>query len=79
MKSEITDITQRLYRNCALRFYRLGSFRRRSRFSIPWVLDLIYASMLALVNSCMAEMTIFMPVSGGFVRQAGKWVDEAFG
>lgn len=40
---------------------------------------LIYACMLALVNSCMAEMCIFMPVSGGFVRQSGKWVDEAFG
>lgn len=40
---------------------------------------LIYSAMLALVNSCMAEMAIFMPVSGGFVRQSGKWVDEAFG
>ncbi|TLD36020.1 general amino acid permease agp2 [Venturia nashicola] len=39
----------------------------------------IYACMLALVNSCMAEMTVFMPVSGGFIRLAGKWVDEAFG
>jgi len=24
-------------------------------------------------------MTIFMPVSGGFVRLGRKWVDEAFG
>src|ERR1700712_3803150 len=30
---------------------------------------LIYACMLGLVNSCMAEMCIYMPVSGGFVRQ----------
>jgi yeast amino acid transporter len=35
---------------------------------------LIYSCMLGLVNSCMAEMCIFMPVSGGFVRQSGKWV-----
>lgn len=27
----------------------------------------------------MAEMTVLHPVSGGFVRMAGKWVDEAFG
>ena len=39
----------------------------------------IYACMLALVNNCTAEMSVYMPVSGGFIRLAGKWVDEAFG
>jgi len=39
----------------------------------------LYSCMLGLVNNCVAEMTVFMPVSGGFVRMAGKWVDEAFG
>lgn len=39
----------------------------------------IYACFLGLVNNCIAEMTILMPVSGGFIRLAGKWVDEAFG
>lgn len=39
----------------------------------------IYACLLGLVNNCMAEMAIFMPVSGSFIRMAGKWVDEAFG
>ncbi|GAB7338909.1 hypothetical protein MBLNU457_5590t1 [Dothideomycetes sp. NU457] len=39
----------------------------------------IYSCMLGLVNNCIAEMTIFMPVSGGFVRLAGEWVDESFG
>lgn len=39
----------------------------------------LYSCMLGLVNNCIAEMTIFMPVSGGFVRLAGQWVDEAFG
>lgn len=24
-------------------------------------------------------MTVFMPVSGGFVRMGSKWVDESFG
>ncbi|KAF2716304.1 AAT family amino acid transporter [Polychaeton citri CBS 116435] len=39
----------------------------------------IYSCMLALVNNCMAEMGTYMPVSGGFIRMSGKWVDEAFG
>lgn len=39
----------------------------------------IYSIMLAFVNNCVAEMSTYMPVSGGFIRLAGKWVDEAFG
>jgi amino acid transporter len=39
----------------------------------------IYSCMLGLVNNCIAEMTVMMPVSGGFLRLAGEWVDDAFG
>lgn len=39
----------------------------------------IYAIFLGLVNNGIAEMTILYPVSGGFVRLAGHFVDEAFG
>lgn len=39
----------------------------------------IYSSLLGLVNNSMAEMAVFMPVSGSFIRMAGKWVDDAFG
>lgn len=39
----------------------------------------LYSMFLGLVNNCMAEMAVFMPVSGGFVRMASKWVDESFG
>ena len=39
----------------------------------------IYSVMLALVNNCVAEMTTMMPVSGGFIRLAGEWVDDAWG
>jgi amino acid transporter len=39
----------------------------------------LYSCMLGLVNNCIAEMTVFMPVSGGFIRLAGEWVDDAFG
>jgi amino acid transporter len=35
--------------------------------------------MLGLVNNCLAEMTVYQPVSGGFIRLAGEWVDDAFG
>lgn len=40
---------------------------------------LIYSCNMALINNCMAEMATYMPVSGGFIRMAGKWVDDAFG
>lgn len=40
---------------------------------------LLYSCMLGLVNNCMAEMATLHPVSGGFIRMAGKWVDEALG
>lgn len=35
--------------------------------------------VLAMVNNCVAEMTTAYPVSGGFIRHAGKWVDDALG
>ncbi|RDL41495.1 uncharacterized protein BP5553_01474 [Venustampulla echinocandica] len=40
---------------------------------------LIYSFLLAMVNNSIAEMSTLMPVSGGFIRLAGKWVDDAFG
>jgi amino acid transporter len=40
---------------------------------------LIYCGFLALANNCMAEMSVFMPVVGGWVRMGSKWVDEAYG
>jgi amino acid transporter len=39
----------------------------------------LYSLMLATVNNCTAEMSTYMPVSGGFIRLAGHWVDDAFG
>ncbi|KAH8694857.1 amino acid permease/ SLC12A domain-containing protein [Talaromyces proteolyticus] len=39
----------------------------------------IYSCMMGLVNNCIAEMAVFMPISGAFIRMAGRWVDEAFG
>jgi amino acid transporter len=39
----------------------------------------LYSCLMGLVNNCMAEMATYMPVTGGFIRMAGHWVDEAFG
>jgi len=39
----------------------------------------LYCCLMGLVNNSVAEMSVFMPVSGGFIRLAGKWVDDAFG
>ncbi|KAF5025929.1 hypothetical protein F66182_1964 [Fusarium sp. NRRL 66182] len=39
----------------------------------------IYSGILALVNNGIAEMTTYMPVSGGFIRLAGHWADDALG
>lgn len=40
---------------------------------------IVYSIILANINSAMAEMTTYMPVSGGFIRLAGHWVDDALG
>lgn len=40
---------------------------------------IFYCCILALVNNSIAEMTVYMPISGGFIRLAGHWVDDAFG
>ncbi|PLB54902.1 amino acid transporter [Aspergillus steynii IBT 23096] len=38
----------------------------------------IYSLILSCINNCIAEMTVLHPTPGGFIRMAGKWVDEAF-
>ena len=40
---------------------------------------LFQSCALAMVNNCVAEMTTAHPVSGGYIRLAGKWVDDALG
>lgn len=39
----------------------------------------LYSCVIGLVNNSVAEMTVLMPVSGGFIRLAGHWVDDALG
>merc|ERR1711939_646807 len=40
---------------------------------------LFQSCVLAMVNNCIAEMSTAYPVSGGFIRLAGHWVDDALG
>ena len=39
----------------------------------------VYNVMVAMVNNSIAEISTFMPVSGGFIFLASKWVDDALG
>lgn len=39
----------------------------------------LYTMVLVCINNSIAEMTVQHPVSGGFIRLAGKWVDDALG
>lgn len=43
---------------------------------ITWT---FYCMVLACINNCIAEMTVYQPVAGGFIRLAGKWYDDALG
>lgn len=40
---------------------------------------IVQSIFLAMVNNSLAEMCTAFPVSGGFIRLAGKWVDDALG
>lgn len=39
----------------------------------------LYCLVLACINNCTAEMIVLQPVSGGFIRLAGHWCDDALG
>ncbi|CAK4031872.1 amino acid permease [Lecanosticta acicola] len=60
-------------------FVSIGSGLAKGGPGSLFLAYVIYACFLALVNNGMAEMTVLYPVSGGFIRIAGHFVDEAFG
>lgn len=60
-------------------FVTIGSTLSNSGPGSLLLAFLLHNIILGCVNSCMAEMAVFMPVSGGFIRMASKWVDEAWG
>ncbi|KIW04922.1 uncharacterized protein PV09_04091 [Verruconis gallopava] len=40
---------------------------------------ILYSTVVLSVNSCLAEMVTYLPISSSFIRFAGRWVDDAFG
>ncbi|KAM3420113.1 hypothetical protein BST61_g3415 [Cercospora zeina] len=60
-------------------FVSIGSGLARGGPGSLFIAYAIYSIFLGLVNNGIAEMTVLYPVSGGFVRLAGHFVDEAFG
>lgn len=60
-------------------FVSIGSGLERGGPGSLFLAYTIYSLFLGMINNCIAEMTIYQPVSGGFIRLAGKWVDEAWG
>jgi amino acid transporter len=89
-----TDVVEGLHRqlsNRQIQWIAIGGSIGTALFvSIAWglveggpgslfIAFTIYCAILALANNCMAEMTVFMPVVGGWVRMGSKWVDESYG
>ncbi|KAF4548412.1 Amino acid permease-like protein 28 [Elsinoe fawcettii] len=60
-------------------FVSIGSGLNRGGPGSLFIAYSIYACFLALVNNCIAEMITLYPLSGGFVRLAGHFVDDAWG
>ncbi|KAJ2904340.1 hypothetical protein MKZ38_008256 [Zalerion maritima] len=60
-------------------FVSIGSGLARGGPGSLFIAYALYSCILGLVNNSIAEMSTFMPVSGGFLRLAGEWVDDAFG
>ncbi|KAF2487823.1 amino acid permease/ SLC12A domain-containing protein [Neohortaea acidophila] len=60
-------------------FISIGGSLAKGGPASTFVAYTIYTLFLGLVNNGTAEMTVMMPVSGGFIRLAGHWVDDAWG
>lgn len=60
-------------------FVTIGSTLNQSGPASLLLAFILHNIVLAMVNNCMAEMTVYMPVSGGFIRMTSKWVDGAWG
>lgn len=88
---EHVDTLHRSLSNRQLQWIAIGGSIGTALFvSIGWALIyggpaslllafLLQCIVLGCVNNSIAEMVVYMPVSGSFIRFAGKWVDDAFG
>ncbi|CAG9945785.1 unnamed protein product [Clonostachys rosea f. rosea IK726] len=60
-------------------FIAIGSALYKGGPASLLIAFIIECTMVGFLNNCLAEMTTYMPVNGGFISLAGKWVDDAFG
>lgn len=60
-------------------FVSIGGALNKAGPASLFIAYTFYSLVMAMVNNSIAEMSSYMPVSGGFVRLAGHWVDEALG
>ena len=60
-------------------FVSIGGALNKAGPGSLFIAYVIHSCFLAMINNGMAEMAILFPVSGGFIRMAGQWVDDAFG
>lgn len=88
---ETTDKLHRSLNNRQIQWIAIGGSIGTALFvSIAWglvrggpasllIAFIFYSAVLACINSGIAEMVVYMPISGSFIRFAGRWVDDAFG
>lgn len=60
-------------------FVSIGSGLAAGGPASLFIAYLTQALVVACINNCIAEMITYQPVSGGFIRLAGHWVDDALG
>ncbi|KAL9941914.1 hypothetical protein D7B24_003900 [Verticillium nonalfalfae] len=60
-------------------FVSIGTGLQRGGPASLFLGYLTQSIVLACVSNGLAEMCVYMPISGAFIRFAGKWVDEAWG
>jgi hypothetical protein len=58
------QITQRIKIQFYFQLYQINFLKKRSLAAHK---QAIYSCVLGLVNNCMAEIAVFMPISGAFI------------
>lgn len=60
-------------------FVSIGGALHKSGPGYLLIAFMLHNAVIAMVNNSLAEMSVYMPVTGGFIRLAGMWVDDALG
>lgn len=60
-------------------FVSIGGALHKSGPGYLFIAFVLHNLVICMINNSLAEMSVYMPVSGGFIQMAGKWVDDALG